>query len=73
MADFLDRVLDMAAGDADMLGCAAQMAHCRTLAATGTAADRVLDIFHRRRDEVGPEGALAEAIGWIAAATVRMD
>jgi carboxylate-amine ligase len=67
VADFLDLVLDMTASDADMLGCGEQMAHCRRLAAEGSAADVMRGLFHGRQ---GGGDGLAEAIRWIAAATL---
>lgn len=71
LGDFLDGVIAMTAEDADMLGCAGEIARCRAIVAEGTSADAQLSIFQARAAEAGAEAALAAVIDWIGRSTVE--
>lgn len=65
----LDRVLELVAEDAEDLGCAAEVAACRTICATGTSADRQLGLFAEADGDDDPERGLAAVTGWLVAAS----
>ena len=44
-ADLLEEIIELTAEDADALGCAAEVAHCRDIAANGTSAHRQLAAY----------------------------
>ena len=44
-ADLLDELIDLVSEDAQRLGCVAEVAHTRTIAAQGTSADRQCRVF----------------------------
>lgn len=46
--DLLEELLALVREDADALGCAAEVAHTRTIAAQGTSADRQVQTFEKR-------------------------
>jgi carboxylate-amine ligase len=69
VAGMLDRLLELVAADADELGCAEQVGHCRKITADGTSADAQLRIFTENEHE-GAEIALHEVTRWIRDATV---
>lgn len=69
VADFLDRVIAMTAEDADILGCADEIGHCRTILARGTSADAQVAIFQARTAQDGPDAAFADVVAWIAEET----
>jgi glutamate---cysteine ligase / carboxylate-amine ligase len=71
VGEMLERVIDDISGDAAVLGCEAEMAHCRGIIADGTSADAQLAIFHGRAAEDGEETALHAVARWIAAETVK--
>src|SRR5271155_4961648 len=68
VGEMLDRVLALMAADAEVLGCADQVEHCRTLVAGGTSADAQLRIFTENEHE-GAEIALHKVSRWIKEAT----
>jgi carboxylate-amine ligase len=51
--DLVEELIEMLAEEADALGCSAELAHIRTIAAEGTSADRQLTVF---------DGALAQGL-----------
>ncbi len=63
----LKAVLSQVAADAAALGCEAELAWLRTLAAEGTSSDRQLAVFAAARGDA--RQALSAAVDWIAAAT----
>jgi carboxylate-amine ligase len=71
VGEMLERVIDDISGDAAVLGCEAELAHCRGIIAAGTSADAQLAIFHARAAEDGEETALHAVARWIAAETVK--
>jgi glutamate---cysteine ligase / carboxylate-amine ligase len=69
VADMLDRILEMVAPDADVLGCAEELEHCRLIVAEGTSADAQLRIFTENEHD-GAEIALQRVAEWIRGATL---
>lgn len=69
VADVLDRLLDLLAGDADGLGCWKELENCRTIIAEGTSADAQLRIFSENEHE-GAGIALHKVAEWLKAATL---
>ena len=69
-ADALEAVLDLVAEDAAALGCAAEVAQARTIAAQGTSADGQIAVFEAAR-ESGLSGrqALDKVVEWLAETT----
>jgi glutamate---cysteine ligase / carboxylate-amine ligase len=65
----LDRILEMVAPDADVLGCAEELEHCRLIVAEGTSADAQLRIFTENEHD-GAEIALQRVAEWIRGATL---
>ncbi|MCJ2012702.1 carboxylate-amine ligase [Methylobacterium sp. J-076] len=67
----LDAVLALIAEDAQALGCEAEVARARAIAAEGTSADRQIAAYDMAR-AAGHDGptALAAAVDWIAGAVV---
>jgi carboxylate-amine ligase len=72
--DWLDQVMDLIAEDIDALGCGSELSRVRTIAATGTSADRQVDIF-RAATAAGRRRltALKEVIDWAARETQAVD
>ncbi|CAN7634293.1 carboxylate-amine ligase [Bosea sp. LjRoot9] len=69
----IDELLGDLADDAAALGCRAELAHCRTLAANGTSADVQLAVFEEARARAGGQAAgLAAVVDWLASET-RLD
>ncbi|HXQ82705.1 MAG TPA: carboxylate-amine ligase [Xanthobacteraceae bacterium] len=69
LGETLNKVLELVAADADALGCAEQVEHCRAIAAAGTSADAQLRIFTENKHE-GAEIALHKVSRWIRDATL---
>jgi len=69
VGEMLDKVLELVAADADTLGCAEQVEHCRAIAVDGTSADAQLRIFTENKHE-GAEIALHKVSRWIRDATL---
>jgi carboxylate-amine ligase len=69
VGDMLDRVLELVAADAEALGCAEQVDHCRSIMLEGTSADAQLRIFTENQHE-GDEIALQKVSRWIRDATL---
>ena len=69
VSTMLDRVLDLIAADADALGCALDLQHCRTIITEGTSAEAQLRIFSENEHE-GAEIALHKVTEWIREATL---
>ncbi|MDR6871252.1 carboxylate-amine ligase [Bosea sp. BE125] len=69
----IDELLGDLADDAAALGCKAELAYCRTLAANGTSADVQLAVFEEARGRAGGQAAgLAAVVDWLASET-RLD
>ena len=71
VGDLVERVIAMTAEDAEILGCAEEVAHCRTIVAGGTSADAQLAIFEARAARDGTDAALAAVAEWVAENTVK--
>ena len=69
VAEALDRVLELVAGDAQALDCHREIAHCRSIIAEGTSADAQLRIFTEYEHE-GADIALHRVSEWIKGATL---
>ena len=69
VGDMLDRILDLAAADAEALNCADQMDRCRSIVVEGTSADAQLRIFTENQHE-SAEIALHKVVRWIRDATL---
>jgi carboxylate-amine ligase len=69
IGDMLAKVLDLIAADAEALGCAEQVEHCRTIVAEGSSADAQLRIFTENERE-GADIALHKVVQWIRDATL---
>jgi len=69
VADMLDRVLGLVAGDARELGCAEHVQQCRSILVEGTSADAQLRIFTENQHE-DAEIALQKVTRWIRDATL---
>ncbi len=69
VADMLDRVLEWATPDAEVLGCGEELQHCRSIIAEGTSADAQLRIFTEYEHD-GAEIALQKVADWIRGATL---
>jgi glutamate---cysteine ligase / carboxylate-amine ligase len=69
VADFLSRILQLVTADAEALGCAGELDHCRIIAAEGTSADAQLRVFTENEHE-GADIALHKVTRWIRDATL---
>ena len=65
----LGRLLDQVMADAEDLGCADTLQHCRTIVLEGTSADAQMRIFTENEHE-GAEIALHKVSRWIRDATL---
>ncbi|MCJ2006209.1 carboxylate-amine ligase [Methylobacterium sp. J-092] len=69
-ADALETVLDLVAEDAAALGCAAEVAHARTIVSGGTSADGQIAAFEAARDAGhSNRQALDKVVEWLARTT----
>jgi carboxylate-amine ligase len=70
-ADLVEELLALLREDAEALGCAAEIAHARTILARGTSADRQVACFERLVAEGAPrEAALRGVVDHLIAETV---
>jgi carboxylate-amine ligase len=69
VGDMIASVLELIAADAEALGCAAELDHCRAIVAEGTSADAQLRIFTENEHE-GADIALHKVTRWIRDATL---
>ncbi len=65
----LANLLELLAEDAEALGCAGELDHCRSIVAEGTSADAQLRIFTENEHE-GADIALQKVTRWIRDATL---
>jgi len=72
VSEFLDKAIALTEEDAKLLGCTAEIAHCREIAAQGTSADAQIEIFQAESQAAGEEAAFAKVIGWLAENTRRV-
>jgi carboxylate-amine ligase len=70
VGEFLEQAIAMTAEDAEILGCATEVAHCRTIVSHGTSADRQIEIYEERLCREEPDAALSGVVEWIAKNTV---
>ena len=62
-AELMEELIELTAEDADALGCAAEVAHCRDIIAHGTSAHRQLSTYARALDGgAAPEDALKAVV-----------
>jgi glutamate---cysteine ligase / carboxylate-amine ligase len=71
VAEFLDRVIEDTAADAEALGCTAELRRCQAIAAAGTSADAQLAVYQAHRNDHDRDAALRAVTDWIAKATVQ--
>ena len=69
VANVLDQLLELLAGDADNLNCWKELESCRAIIAEGTSADAQLRIFSENEHE-GAGIALHKVAEWLKAATL---
>jgi len=69
VSELLDRMLDLVAADAAVLGCLDEVERCRAIVAEGTSADAQLRIFTENEHE-GADIALYRVARWIKDATL---
>jgi carboxylate-amine ligase len=69
VADFTEQVLDEIMPHAEALGCASEVAHCRTIVMGGTSADAQLSVFENHGDD--RDGAVRAVSDWLATATLQ--
>lgn len=62
--EFLDRLAELVAEDAEALGCADAIARCKAIASGGTSADAQIAAFDARL-AAGEDAALAAVVAWI--------
>jgi len=66
----IEEIIALVREDADAFGCAAEVDHARSIAASGTSADRQLAVFRRHREAGAPvEAALAAVVDHLIAET----
>jgi glutamate---cysteine ligase / carboxylate-amine ligase len=68
VSEMLERTIADVLPDAQALGCADAMLHCRTIVAGGTSADRQMEIYEQSADD--PERALREVGAWLTQTTL---
>lgn len=74
VASQLEAVLALVAGDAEELGCGAEVAATRRIVAAGTGADRQTAVYEAaRREGADEEAALRAVVDWLAAASAATD
>ncbi len=68
--DLLEEILELIAEDAEALGCSAMVAHARTIAASGTSADRQLAVHAEAvADGADSEAAMRSVVDHLVAET----
>lgn len=71
-AEFLEQTIEEAAGDADELGCLAELQRCRTIVDAGTSADAQLAVFEAElTNGANYDRALNAVTDWLVAATLQ--
>jgi carboxylate-amine ligase len=70
VGEMLERVIEETAPDAEALGCAEEIAHCRKIVGGGTSADAQLAVFTEQRERTSRKEALQAVTDWIAGATL---
>jgi glutamate---cysteine ligase / carboxylate-amine ligase len=71
VGEMLERVIEETAADAEALGCAEEIAHCRKIVGGGTSADTQLAVFKEEHERSNRKGALQAVTDWIVGATLR--
>jgi carboxylate-amine ligase len=71
VAEFTEQVVDETLEDAEALGCAEELSHCRTIVAAGTSADAQLAVFAAHEKSRSRNDALAAVTDWLATATLQ--
>ena len=69
VAEFLDRTIALTEQDARLLGCMAEVAHCRRIVKRGTSADAQIALY-RTGDGTGDAG-LRPVLDWLVETTVK--
>ena len=69
VGQFLDKLIALTAEDAQALGCANEILHCRSIVAGGSSADRQIGIYRQAGGDESPE-ALKKVVDWIVTETV---
>jgi glutamate---cysteine ligase / carboxylate-amine ligase len=69
VGDMLAHLIELVGADAEALGCAGELDHCRSIIAEGTSADAQLRIFTENEHE-GADIALQKVTRWIRDATL---
>jgi carboxylate-amine ligase len=69
VGDMVANLIDLVAADAEALGCAGELDHCRSIVTEGTSADAQLRIFTENEHE-GADIALQKVTRWIRDATL---
>lgn len=73
VAEMLDEMTGMLAGDAAMLDCEAELAHCRTIVTVGTSADVQLALYEDAANRLGNRGqALHAVVDWLSRETANV-
>src|SRR5262249_33327527 len=70
VGEMLERVIEETVADAEALGCAQEVAHCRTIVGDGTSADAQLAIFAAHENSADNGAAFRAVTDWIATATL---
>jgi len=71
-AEQLEQVIEEVTRDATALGCLAEVQHCRTIAGSGTSADKQLAVYAEANGKSEETGAALRAVtNWIAQATLQ--
>jgi len=72
VAEMLEQVIAQVQDDAEALGCADELTHCRAIVGEGTSADAQLAVFEAAQGRSDNRGdALRAVTDWIAEATLR--
>jgi len=69
VSEVLDRLLELVAADAAVLGCSGEVERCRAIVAEGTSADTQMRIFTENEHD-GADIALYKVAKWIKDATL---
>jgi glutamate---cysteine ligase / carboxylate-amine ligase len=69
VGDMVANLIDLISADAEALGCAGELDHCRSIVTEGTSADAQLRIFTENEHE-GADIALQKVTRWIRDATL---
>lgn len=69
VAEAVDHLTALVAGDAEALRCAAEVAHCRAIVSSGTSADAQLEVY-RAHESKGADFAARMVAEWVARTTL---